>query len=155
MTELPATCRSVIFRILDHKLNVRGGAGNERLRSAKNLVVFLGRGVTVVQSGDDCAVRERKVTLAVCFDREIVTQNGCKTIEVAFFMSNRDELPVAVPKGNLLEEDWRSLVRSLRICGAAVADYNGHRCSYKQGEKSPFEKSLFHLPNSLINYLRS
>ena len=62
----------VLFRVLDHKLNVRGGAGNERLGAAKNLVVFLRWDVTVVQSGNDCAVREGELSLAVGSDRYIV-----------------------------------------------------------------------------------
>ena len=73
VTEPPAACRGVLFRILDHKLNVRGDAGNERLGSAKDLVVFLRWDVTVVQSGNDCAVREWELPLAVGFDRYIVT----------------------------------------------------------------------------------
>jgi hypothetical protein len=73
VSERPAARLGVLFRVLDHKLNVRGGAGNERLGSAKDLVVFLRWDVTVVQSGNDCAVREGELSLAVGFDRYIVT----------------------------------------------------------------------------------
>jgi hypothetical protein len=50
-------------------LNVRGSPGDERLGTAKDFVVFLRRGVTVVQSGNDCAVRLRKRPFAVGLDR--------------------------------------------------------------------------------------
>src|SRR5262249_53185752 len=72
MSESPAACRGVLFRVLDHKLNIRGGAGYKGLRSAKHLVVLLRRSVTVVQSRDDCAVGEWQRTLAVGFDCCIV-----------------------------------------------------------------------------------
>jgi hypothetical protein len=58
VSEGPTARLGVLFRVLDHKLNVRGAAGNERLGSAKDLVVFLREDVTVVQSGNDCAIRE-------------------------------------------------------------------------------------------------
>src|ERR1700690_3193701 len=41
VSEPPAAGCSVLFRVLDHKLNVRGLPGNERLSLAKDLVVFL------------------------------------------------------------------------------------------------------------------
>ena len=41
VSEPPTARHGVLFRVLDHKLNVRGGAGNERLGAAKDLVVFV------------------------------------------------------------------------------------------------------------------
>ena len=58
--------------------------------TTKDLVVFLGRNVTIVQSGNDCAVREQGLPFAVGLDRNIVAQNGSKTVEVAFFVGDRD-----------------------------------------------------------------
>src|SRR5215469_15872545 len=55
VSESPAARRGVFLRVLDHKLNVCGGAGDERLGLAKDLVVFLRRHVTVVQGCNDCA----------------------------------------------------------------------------------------------------
>ena len=46
LSKPPATCRGIFFRVLDHKLNVRGGSGHERLGAAKDFVVFLGRNIT-------------------------------------------------------------------------------------------------------------
>src|SRR5690348_12217959 len=73
VSERPAARVGVLFRVLDHKLNIRGSAGSERLGSAKDLVVFFRWDVTVMQSGNDCAVREWEFPLAVGFDRYIVT----------------------------------------------------------------------------------
>src|SRR6267378_1460821 len=82
LSEPPAARRGVFLGVFDHKLNVLGEAGNKRLGSAKDFVVFLRRDVVVVQSGNDCAVRERKLPLAVGLNRYIVAQNGSKTVEV-------------------------------------------------------------------------
>ena len=41
VSERPAARLGVLFRVLDHKLNIRGSARNERLGSAKDFVVFL------------------------------------------------------------------------------------------------------------------
>jgi len=41
-----------------------------------------------VQSGNDCAVREQELPFAVSLDRDIVAQNGSKTVKVAFFMGH-------------------------------------------------------------------
>jgi hypothetical protein len=59
VSEAPTARCGVLFCVLDHKLNVRWGAGYERLGLAKDFVVFLRRHVTVMQSGDDRAVWER------------------------------------------------------------------------------------------------
>jgi len=58
VSEPPAAPGGVLFRVLDHELNVCWDAGNERLGSAKDLVVFLRWEVTVAQSSNDCAVGE-------------------------------------------------------------------------------------------------
>src|SRR6266852_488935 len=114
VSEPPASRRGVLCGVLDHKLNVRGRAGNERLRSAKDFVVFLRWDVTVVQSRNDCTVRERNLALAIGLNRYIVAQNGSKTVEVAFFVGHGDQLPVAVSGGlsrpllNLAERGGRA-----------------------------------------------
>src|SRR5438270_2993742 len=41
VTEPPATGRGVLGGVLDHKLNVRGGAGDERLSLSKGFIVLL------------------------------------------------------------------------------------------------------------------
>ena len=46
LSKPPATGRGIFLRVFDHKLNVRGGSGHERLGAAKDFVVFLGRNVT-------------------------------------------------------------------------------------------------------------
>src|SRR6516165_7893977 len=66
--ETPTARRGVFFCILDHKLNVRGGAGYERLVLAKDFVVFLRRHVTIMQGGNDRAVWERDLPFAVGLD---------------------------------------------------------------------------------------
>lgn len=51
MAEGPPACRGVLLRVLDHKLDVSGRAGDEGLVPTKDLVVFLGWNVTIVQGG--------------------------------------------------------------------------------------------------------
>src|ERR1035441_6822811 len=83
-----------------------GGARNERLGLAKDLVVFRRRDVTVVQSGNDRAVGKGELPFAVRLDRYIVAQNGGETVEVAFFMGHGDQPPVSVSGGNCCDENW-------------------------------------------------
>ena len=64
---------------------------------AKDFVVFVGWHVTVMQSGNDRAVRERKLPIPVGLGRYIVAQDGTYTVEVACFMGRGDPSPVAVP----------------------------------------------------------
>ena len=60
--ESPAACRGVLLCVLDHELNIYGGADKERLSARK----FTGEGVVVVfrrdtspmNRGNDGAVRE-------------------------------------------------------------------------------------------------
>src|SRR5215469_5509188 len=106
MTEAPAAGRGVLFGVLDHELNIRGRTWNERLRAAEDFVVFFRRDVTVVQSGNDRALRERKLPVSVGTDRHIVAQNGGETVKVAFFVGHGDQPPVAVSGRNLGDEDW-------------------------------------------------
>jgi hypothetical protein len=68
VSETPTARCGVLFCVLDHKLNVRWGAGYERLGLAKDFVVFLRRHVTVMQSGNDRAVWERDLPFAVGLD---------------------------------------------------------------------------------------
>jgi hypothetical protein len=56
VSETPTARFGVLFCVLDHKLNVRWGAGCERLSLAKDFIVFLRRHVTVMQRGNDGAV---------------------------------------------------------------------------------------------------
>ena len=51
VTEPPAPRRGVLFRVLNLKLNIRGGAGNERLVTPEDFVVFFGWHVLIVHSG--------------------------------------------------------------------------------------------------------
>jgi len=76
MPEPPASGCRVLRRVLDHELNVCGRSRNERLHFAKDLVVFIRRDVSVMQSGHDCAVRERELAFAIGLDRNIVAQNS-------------------------------------------------------------------------------
>jgi hypothetical protein len=69
VSETPTARCGVFLCVLDHKLNVRRGAGYERLGLAKDLVVFLRRHVTVMQSGNDSPVWERDLPFSVGLDR--------------------------------------------------------------------------------------
>src|SRR6516225_615462 len=69
VSKTPTARRGVLFCVLDHKLNIRWGAGYERLSLAKDFVVFLRRHVTVMQSGNDGAVWERDLPFTVRLDR--------------------------------------------------------------------------------------
>ena len=90
VSETPTARCGVLFCVLDHKLNVRWGAGYERLGLAKDFVAFLRRHVTVMQSGNDRAVWERDLPFSVGLDRQIVAQDGGKTVEVAFLVGHGD-----------------------------------------------------------------
>src|SRR5271165_4699711 len=46
LSKPPAAGRGIFFRVFDHKLNVRGGSGHERLGTAKDFVVLFGRDIT-------------------------------------------------------------------------------------------------------------
>src|SRR5512144_2824486 len=72
LSEPPAAGRGVSSGVLDHELNVRGGAGHERVGTAKDPVVLLRRDVTPGEPGDDCAVREPTLPLPVGLDRYVV-----------------------------------------------------------------------------------
>jgi hypothetical protein len=97
LSEPLATGRGVFFRVLDHELNpVLGWPGRERLETAKGFAAFLPRDVTPGELGNDCPVRERKFPFPVGLDRYVVAENGAQIVEVAFFVSHRDQPPVAV-----------------------------------------------------------
>ena len=87
------------------------GPGNARLGTAKDFVVFLRWGVTVVQSGNDGVVRERKISFATGLNRYIVAQKGSETVEVAFFVGHGDQPPVAVSLGNFSYKKRLGLLR--------------------------------------------
>src|SRR5580700_4129472 len=80
LSKPPTTRRGVFSGVLDHKLNVRGGPGHERLGASKDFVVFLRRNVTPCQPGNDGAVRERQLPLAVCLDRYIVAEKARRSL---------------------------------------------------------------------------
>jgi hypothetical protein len=93
--------------------------------------------VTPVQSGNDCAVRERKLPFAVGLDRYIVAQNGTQTVEVAFFVGHGDQLPVAVSVRDFVHEDRGGLFIGLSRCGGDVGDPAGQRCNGNQQDSDP------------------
>ena len=109
LSKPPASGRGIFFRVLDHKLNVRSGSGHERLGAAKDFVVFLRRKIAPGEACDDCAVRERQLPLTVCLDRYIVAEKGAKIVEIAFFVRDRDQLPVAISGRNCDSENRISL----------------------------------------------
>src|SRR5689334_7855437 len=86
MPETPSAGCGVLDRVLHHKLNVRGGARNERLSLSEDLVVFLGWHMVVMQSGNDRPVGKRELPFPVRIDRYIVAQDRAKTFQIAFLM---------------------------------------------------------------------
>src|SRR5689334_9477420 len=62
VTESPAARRRVLFRVLNHELNVCRRPGSEKFPLAKNFVVLVRRRVTVMQRGNHRAVRRRTET---------------------------------------------------------------------------------------------
>lgn len=127
VTEAPAAGRSVLLRVLDHELNVRGCSGNERLSLAKYLVVFLRRHDAVVQCSNDRAIREWKPSFTIGADCWIVAQDGPYTVEVACLMGRRDPPPVAVSIGDLGNKGCRGLLIRM-ICGRRDSDDNASGC---------------------------
>src|SRR5262249_32319394 len=89
VAEPPATRRRVLFRVLDHELNVLDGPGNGRLEASagkaagQDLVVFVRGGFIPMQRGNDCTVRERKRPFPQGPYREVVAQLGAQLLEVA------------------------------------------------------------------------
>src|SRR6516165_1135878 len=144
VSETPTARCGVFFCVLDHKLNVRWVAGYERLVLAKDFVVFLRRHVTVMQSGNDRAVRERDLPFAVGLNRQIVAQNGREAVEVAFLVGHGDQPPVAVSRGNAGNEDRGALLIS---CGWREGDNPGQRCNSNQ-----WECDQSHLVSPLTGY---
>jgi hypothetical protein len=107
------------------------------LVTTKDLVVFIGRNVTIVQGGNDCAVRERGLSFAVSFDRDFVAQNGSKTVKVAFFMGHGDQPPVAVSGGNFGYVDRRGLLSGgVSGCPCDQSNDTGQNCNCNQQGES-------------------
>src|ERR1700761_409644 len=124
--ETPTASRRVLFRVLDHELNVGGLARSERLLLAENLVVFGIRGVSVVQGGDDSAVGERKGLHAVGLNGDIVAQHGAQTVKAASLMRNVDESVVAISHGHLDNVRRCSLCTCLLRCAGLMGGNSGH-----------------------------
>src|SRR5215813_5413579 len=138
LSEPPAVCRGVLFRVLDYELNsVLGWPGHERLATAKGFFAFLQRVVTPGEPGNDRAVRERKLAFAGGLDRDVVAQDGAQIVEVAFFMGHGDQPPVAVSGGNFDSEDRGGLLIGLSGCGGHRGDHAGERCNCNQRENNP------------------
>src|SRR5688572_28037711 len=145
MTESPAAGRGVFPEVLDHELNpVFWASGHERLgtgaKHAKGLVVLLGRVEAPGYSGNDRAVGERKLSVAIGFDRFVVAQNGPDIVEFAFLASHRDQLPVAVSRGNLGDKNRGFLISASRS-GRGQRDNAAQCCDSNQQEHDPFHKS--------------
>jgi hypothetical protein len=104
--EPPTAGRGVFDGVFDHKLNIRGSAGDERLGLAKDLVIFRRGDVAIVQSGDNSAVGEWKLPLAIGLDRYIVAQYGTNAVQLACFVGDGDPPPVPVSGGDFCHERW-------------------------------------------------
>jgi hypothetical protein len=76
----------------------------------ENLVVFLRWNVFPGEPGDDRAVREFLLALPVSLDRDIVPQHRSEVVEIAFFVGDRDQPPVAIPGRHLDAKDRISLI---------------------------------------------
>ena len=50
-----------------------------------------------MQSSNDRAIREGKLSFTIGIDRNIVAQDGAQAVEVACFMGRGNPSPVAVP----------------------------------------------------------
>jgi hypothetical protein len=83
--ETPAARCGVFLRVLDHELNVHGGPGKGRSEVAtgktgrQSLIVKVRRFFIPMQSGNNCAIRERQSSVAKGLDRKIVAQLGAQT----------------------------------------------------------------------------
>src|SRR6266478_3700325 len=137
VTESPAARRGVLFRVLDHNLRILGGPGNERLRAAKDFVVFLRWDVIPMQRHNDGAIRERKLSFPIGLHRYIVAQLGANIVEVAFFVGHGDQLPVAVSGGNFYSVDRGGLSIGLSRCGGHVGDHAGKHHNCNQPNNNP------------------
>src|SRR5579862_103872 len=142
VTEPPTTRAGVFCRVLDHELNVRLGPWYERLFAAEDFVVLLRWQMTVVQSGNDRAVGERKLRFAICVDCCIVTQHGGKTVEVSFLMGHRDELPVAIPSGNFGNVDRGNLSFGVSDSRCEEGDCTCQHCDCNQQHNYSFHNML-------------
>jgi hypothetical protein len=82
MTKSPAAGRRILCRVLNHELNVCGGAGNERLRLAEDLVVCIRLDISVMQRGNDCAVREWVLPFLKGFERYVIAKTAPKLLRL-------------------------------------------------------------------------
>src|SRR5215204_1611844 len=138
VSEPPAAGRGVFSCVLDHELNpVLGWPGHERLETAKGFATFLQRVVTPGEPGNDGAVRERKCPFPGGLDRYVVAQNGAQIVEVAFFVGDGDQPPVAVSGWDFDSEDRGGLSVGLSRCGSHVGDHAGQRHNCNRHEHNP------------------
>ena len=82
---------------------------------AEGFAAFFQRVVAPGEPGDDGAVRVREHPFAQGLDCDVVAQNGAQVVELAFFMGDRDQPPVAISGRFLDSEDRRGL--STRLSG--------------------------------------
>src|SRR5262245_16183188 len=141
----PAASRGVLLRVLDHELEVelRGGAGHERLGTAEGLVVLLRRDVAPGDAADDRAFGERELSSPIGVDRHVVPQHGANIFEVTFFVGHRDHLPVAVSRRNRGDEERGGLLSRGLASRARQEGHNAHegRHCTQQGRDSFHETS--------------
>src|SRR5271169_13642 len=154
--ESPAAGGDVLFRVLDHELNVHGGAGKGRLEAeagkpgGQGLVVKVRRFFIPMQRGNYCAIRERQSPIAEGLDRKIVAQFGAQLLELASRTGqllarqslDRDQAPVTIPVGDFNSIDRRGVSIGLSGCGPYEGGDTGDCCNCKCNQRYPCHNLL-------------
>src|SRR5215813_6265251 len=118
VAESPAAGGGVLFRVLNHELNIHSGPGNKRLQARArkadryDFVVFLRRDFIPMQRGNDGAVGERELPCPKGLYRNIVAQLGAHLFQVASCsrqVVDRDQAPVTISARDLDSVDRRGV----------------------------------------------
>jgi hypothetical protein len=139
--EAPASGCCVLFGIFDHELNVCGRAGNERLNTTEDFVVFVRRDAAVMQGSNEGAIRERQLPFAVGLERYIVGEDSTKAVEIAFFVGHGNPLPIAVPVRNFGDVGRGGWFIHMCWRGDDKNDKAGDCCSSDHEEGEAFHRS--------------
>src|SRR5262249_7471744 len=124
------------------ELDVRRRSGDERLRAAKRLVVFLRRCVAPRDPRNDGAVRKWKRSGAIRLDRDVVPKDGAQVVEIAFFVGDGDQPPVTVPGRNLRDENRCTLSLGMSRHGCDGGDHADNGGTWSQPASDSFHTAV-------------
>src|SRR5271165_3695113 len=140
VSEAPTARGGVLLGVLDHELNIHGGADKEGLSAGE----FTGQGFVVVWRGDtspmnggnDGAVRERARPFSKGLDGYVVAELSAQLVGLARYQElvHGDQFPIAVSGGDFDSVDRGGVCIGVPRCVGHVGDDAGQGCSCKQTE---------------------